>query len=79
MTEEGKSVIRELIALKEEDKINKKNLINLEDYFKNSGLVEYKKRLKKPTDEIQIKEKVIIRNDMSKYKFKNKLCQKKIM
>jgi len=69
MTEEGKSVIRELMAQKEEDKINKKNLINLENYFKNSGLIEYKKRLKKPTDEIKIREKVIIRNDMSKYKF----------
>ncbi len=70
MTEEGKSVIRELMAQKEEDKINKKNLINLENYFKNSNLIEYKKRLKKPTDEIKIREKVIIRNDMSKYKFK---------
>jgi hypothetical protein len=70
MTEEGKSVIRELMAQKEEDKINKKNLINLENYFKNSGLIEYKKRLKEPSDEIKIREKVIIRNDMSKYKFK---------
>lgn len=70
MTEEGKSVIRELIAQKEEDKINKKNLINLENYFKNSGLIEHKKRLKEPLDEIKIREKVIIRNDMSKYKFK---------
>lgn len=70
MTEEGKSVIKELITQKEVDKIIKKNLINLEDYFNDSGLIEYKKRLKKPSDEIQIKEKVIIRNDMSKYKFK---------
>tara|TARA_X000000368_G_scaffold109440_1_gene85141 strand:- start:208 stop:420 length:213 start_codon:yes stop_codon:yes gene_type:complete len=70
MTEEGKSLIRELMAQKEEDKINKKNLINLENYFKNSGLIEYKKRLKEPSDEIKIREKVIIRNDMSKYKFK---------
>tara|TARA_B100001250_G_scaffold363616_2_gene343064 strand:- start:4116 stop:4334 length:219 start_codon:yes stop_codon:yes gene_type:complete len=72
MTEEGINVVKNLITLKEEDNKKKINQIQFDSYFKNSGLVEYKKRLKKPIEDLVVKEKEIIKNDMSKYKFKNK-------
>jgi hypothetical protein len=72
MTEEGKNVIKSLITFREEEDKKKINQIQFDSYFKHSGLIEYKKRLKEPSDEIKIKEKTIIKNDMSKYKFKNK-------
>jgi len=43
--------------------VNKTNLIEFENYFKCSGLIEYKKKFVKPE---------LIKNDMSKYQLKNK-------
>ena len=54
--------------------VNKTNLIEFDNYFKYSGLIEYKKRFIKPEDnyEYQTFERKIIKNDMSKYQLKNK-------
>jgi len=55
--------------------VNKTNLIEFDNYFNYSGLIEYKKRFIKPEDNYddQIFEREIIKNDMSKYQLKNKL------
>ena len=80
MTEEGRNVVDSLITLKEEDNKIKINQIELDNYFNNSGLIEYNKKLKKPIEDYNLKEKQIVKNDMSKYKLKKygrlKLCSK---
>mgnify|MGYP001575567656 FL=1 len=70
MTEEGRSVVDSLITLNEEDDKIKINQIELDNYFNNSGLIEYNKKLKKPIEDYNLKEKQIVKNDMSKYKLK---------
>jgi len=70
MTEEGRNVVDSLITLKEEDNKTKINQIELDNYFNNSGLIEYNKKLKKPIEDYNLREKQIVRNDMSKYKLK---------
>lgn len=70
MTEEGRNVVDILITLKEEDNKIKINQIELDNYFNNSGLIEYNKKLKKPIEDYNLREKQIVKNDMSKYKLK---------
>ena len=70
MTEEGRNVVDSLITLKEEDNKIKINQIELDNYFNNSGLIEYNKKLKKPIKDYKLGEKQIVKNDMSKYKLK---------
>ena len=70
MTEEGRNVVDSLITLKEEDNKTKINQIELDNYFNNSGLIEYNKKLKKPIEDYNLGEKQIVKNDMSKYKLK---------
>tara|TARA_R100001443_G_scaffold115192_2_gene132394 strand:- start:1677 stop:1925 length:249 start_codon:yes stop_codon:yes gene_type:complete len=54
---------------------NKTNLIEFDNYFKYSGMIEYKKRFILAEDiyEYIPYEREIVCNDMSKYKFKKKL------
>ena len=42
--------------------------IELDSYFKYSGMVEYKNKIRKAKVFHPLKEKVIIKNDMTKYK-----------
>jgi len=51
--------------------IYRKNIIELDDYFANSGKIEIDGKFVKPTDDLIYQEKSIIKNDMSKYKLKN--------
>ena len=62
-------IIKELYQKKLLDQHCKKIYIDLDNYFKYSGKVEYKKRFTEPKQP-PLKQKSIINNDMSKYKFK---------
>ena len=61
-------MIAELKQKKELDKLYKQNTIELNDYFAYSGKIEIKGKFVKPNDDYIYKEKIIIKNDMSKYK-----------
>tara|TARA_R100000231_G_scaffold26276_3_gene23794 strand:- start:3164 stop:3412 length:249 start_codon:yes stop_codon:yes gene_type:complete len=54
---------------------NRTNLIEFDNYFKYSGMIEYKKRFILAEDRYEYMpyEREIVCNDMSKYKFKKKL------
>ena len=54
---------------------NRTNLIEFDNYFRYSGMIEYKKRFILAEDiyEYIPYEREIVCNDMSKYKFKKKL------
>tara|TARA_Y100001938_G_C7913022_1_gene340578 strand:- start:482 stop:676 length:195 start_codon:yes stop_codon:yes gene_type:complete len=52
------------------EKLYKKNTIDLNNYFKYSGKLEIGKRFREPKDEYTYHVRKIIKNDMSKYKFK---------
>ena len=56
---------------KEYKKYNSKKLFNIDNWFKYSGLVEYKNKIKfkKYTYAID-KTTIVVKNDMTKYKFK---------
>jgi hypothetical protein len=56
---------RQMIYL---EKLYKKNTMN--NYFKYSGKLEIGKRFKEPKGDYVYKHRTIIKNDMSKYKFK---------
>lgn len=50
--------------------IYRKNIIELDDYFAYSGKIEIKGKFVKPNNDYIYKEKIIIKNDMTKYKLK---------
>ena len=54
---------------------NRTNLIEFDNYFRYSGMIEYKKRVILAEDRYECipYEREIVCNDMSKYKFKKKL------
>jgi len=60
-------LIKELYQKKLLDQHHKNVFVDLDNYFTYSGKVEYKKRFVLPKPYVP-KTKVIIRNDMSKYK-----------
>jgi len=66
---------KELIMIKEYkqmiylEKLYKKNTIDLDNYFKYSGKLEIGKKFKEPNDYVYVHRR-LIKNDMSKYKFK---------
>jgi hypothetical protein len=51
------------------ENLQKKNTIDLDKYFKYSGKIEIGKRFKEPKEDYVYKHRIIINNDMSKYKF----------
>jgi len=67
---------KELIMIKEYkqmiylEKLYKKNTIDLDNYFKYSGKLEIGKKFKEPKGEYVYVHRRLIKNDMSKYKFK---------
>ena len=52
------------------ENLYKKNTIDLDKYFKYSGKVEIGKRFKEPKEDYVYIHRTIIKNDMSKYRFK---------
>jgi len=52
------------------DKLYKKNTIDLDNYFKYSGKLEIGKKFKEPKGDYVYVHRRLIKNDMSKYKFK---------
>ena len=52
------------------DKLYKKNTIDLDNYFKYSGKLEIGKKFKEPKGDYVYIHRRLIKNDMSKYKFK---------
>ncbi len=54
------------------DKLYKDNIIELDDYFKYSGMRENKNKITKDPIEPPVTNKILkVENDMSKYKLKN--------
>jgi len=51
------------------ENLHKKNTIDLDKYFKYSGKIEVGKKFKEPKGDYVYKHRIIINNDMSKYKF----------
>jgi hypothetical protein len=58
---------------KEYKEYKKNNNINIDDWFKYSGLIEYRNkiRFKKYTYSEKILNPIVTKNDMTKYKLKN--------
>ena len=52
------------------EKLYKKNTIDLDNYFKYSGKLEIGKKFKEPKGDYEYVHRRLIKNDMSKYKFK---------
>ena len=52
------------------ENLYKKNTIDLDKYFKYSGKVEIGKRFKEPKENYVYIHRTIVKNDMSKYRFK---------
>ena len=52
------------------EKLYKKNTIDLDNYFKYSGKLEIGKKFKEPKGDYVYVHRRLIKNDMSKYKFK---------
>tara|TARA_R110000823_G_scaffold9685_5_gene33554 strand:+ start:428 stop:667 length:240 start_codon:yes stop_codon:yes gene_type:complete len=74
MRKETKLIIQDLKYLKEIDSLNKQNIINLDNYFKYSGMQEHKDNIIAMTPLYRKKyvDKVAkVCNDMSKYKLKD--------
>tara|TARA_B100000459_G_C8430702_1_gene137263 strand:+ start:252 stop:455 length:204 start_codon:yes stop_codon:yes gene_type:complete len=62
-------LIKELYQKKLLDQHHQNVFVDLNNYFKYSGKIEYKKRFIEPLPP-KANPKTIINNDMSKYKFK---------
>jgi len=66
----GFIMIEEFKQQKYLDQLYKNNTINMNNYFKYSGKLEIGKRFRFPKSEYVYIHRTIVKNDMSKYKFK---------
>jgi len=66
----GLDMIKEYKQMIYLEKLYKKNTIDLNNYFNYSGKIEIGKRFREPTGDYVYVHRRLIKNDMSKYKFK---------